>query len=70
VHASDDDEVERITAAETQIAAFIKTCSSKQTATISKDLDRLVKMHAEFEHAINKDEMREDIMLLIKKVED
>lgn len=69
-HASDEDEVEKITEAEAQIAAFIKTCSSKQTASITKDLERLGKMCKEFELALNKDDVREDIMKMIKTVED
>jgi len=37
---------------------------------VVKDLDKLKKMYLEYERAMNKDEMREDILSLIKSIED
>jgi hypothetical protein len=37
---------------------------------VVKDLDKLKKMYLEYERAMNKDEIREDILTLIKSIED
>lgn len=68
--ASDEEERDRVVSTESQISAFIKTCSWKQTIVISSEIDKLIKLHAEYENALNKFEVRQDLMRLIKSIED
>lgn len=68
--ASDEEDGELITNTENAIKAFITTCSRKQLMIVYKDIDSLVKMYEDLEDALNKNEIINELQMLVKKIDD
>lgn len=64
--ASEDEELNIVLDAKSAIATFITTCSWKQTLRINKDIDSLKKNAEEYEFALNKEQMRNELISLVK----
>ena len=64
--ASEDEELNIVLDAKSAIESFITTCSWKQTLRLSKDIDSLTKNFKEYEHALNKEQMRNELIEQVK----